>query len=118
MPTEPHRHWETDRLRIHPAGLADAQEAFDAYTSDPDVPKYMTWTPHRELAETQAFLRRCEENWERGLACTWTLRCKADDAFAGVLEARIRAHSVDIGYVLSRRYWRQGLMSASVEPTT
>jgi RimJ/RimL family protein N-acetyltransferase len=106
--------WETARLAVSPASLADAEAAFRSYTADPLVPRYMTWTPHRSLAETQQFLRRCEDAWAAGSAYPWSLRLKADRSFAGILEARVRHHSMDIGYVLSRPLWRQGLMSEAV----
>jgi ribosomal-protein-alanine N-acetyltransferase len=99
---------------LRPAGRGEARVAFDAYTSDPDVSRYMTWTPHRSVSETEEFLGRCEDVWERRLAYPWSLWLKVDGSFAGMLEARIRSPSVDIGYVLAPRYWRQGLMSEAV----
>ncbi|HVS22670.1 MAG TPA: GNAT family N-acetyltransferase, partial [Gammaproteobacteria bacterium] len=39
---------------------------------------------------------------------------KADGSFAGMLEARVKLHAVDIGYVLAPRLWRRGLMSEAV----
>jgi len=39
---------------------------------------------------------------------------KSDRSFAGMLEARVKQHAVDIGYVLSPRLWRKGLMSEAV----
>jgi [ribosomal protein S5]-alanine N-acetyltransferase len=111
---EPPTTWETKRLRLQPATLADAADAFESYTSDPEVPRYMTWRPHRKLAETEQFLRRCEDVWRERLAFTWSLRLKSDGSFAGMLEARVERHSVNIGYVLARHLWRRGLMSEAV----
>src|SRR5215470_11140666 len=56
----PERTWETARLMAKPAAVADAQIMFDDYASDPAVAKYMTWAPHRNVAETKEFLSRCE----------------------------------------------------------
>jgi ribosomal-protein-alanine N-acetyltransferase len=106
--------WETERLAMAPASVLDAEAAFQSYTADPLVPRFMTWKPHRNLAETEQFMQRCEDAWRNGSASPWTLRLKADGSFAGVLEARVNHHSVDIGYVLSRRLWRRGLMSEAV----
>jgi [ribosomal protein S5]-alanine N-acetyltransferase len=107
--------WETRRLVMSPAAVGDAKAAFEGHTSDPLVPRYMTWKAHQHVAETTQFLQRCEEVWKRGSAFPWSLRLKADGSYAGMLEARIRHHSVDIGYALSRRLWRQGLMSEAVD---
>ena len=53
--------WETKRILLRPAVIADAPAAFEAYTSIPEVSRYMTWKPHRSVAETEVFFRRCED---------------------------------------------------------
>ncbi len=111
---DPPASWETERLYMRPAAIADAPAAFASYTADPLVPRYMTWRPHRIVAETEQFFRRCEEVWQLRVAFPWTLRLKEGGAFAGMLEARFREHSVEIGYVLARPLWRRGLMSEAV----
>lgn len=112
---DPPADWETDRLYMRPAVTADAREAFASYTTDPLVPRYMTWLPHHAVEETEEFFRRCEEVWQRRLAFPWSIRRKEGGEFAGMLEARFREHSVEIGYVLARHLWRQGLMGEVVK---
>ena len=110
----PERTWETARLAARPAAVADAPVIHQLYATDPAVAKYMTWRPHRNLDETLEFLRRCERVWAEGSAYPWTLWTKDDGEFAGLIEIRVNASSVDLGYALSRRRWRQGLMSEAV----
>jgi [ribosomal protein S5]-alanine N-acetyltransferase len=97
-----------------PATTADAQIIFDDYARDPDVARYMTWRPHRSVDETVEFLARCERVWADRSAFPWTLWLKDGGAFAGMIEIRVRTHSVDLGYALARRRWRQGLMSEAL----
>ena len=111
---EPPANWQTERLLLRKSTRADAAPAFASYTSDPEVPRYMIWRPHQSPAETEEFLRRCEEGWEARTAFSWSLWLKSDASFAGMLSARIRGHAVDIGYVLARRLWRRGLMGEAV----
>jgi RimJ/RimL family protein N-acetyltransferase len=111
---EPSANWDTERLELRSATRADAPLAFASYAADPDVPRYMTWRPHKSLAETEEFFRRCEEVWRTRTAFPWSLRLKTDGSYAGMLEARIKGHAVDIGYVLARHLWRRGLMSEAV----
>ena len=106
--------WETSRLLAKPAAVADAQVVFDDYASDPAVAKYMTWRPHRSVADTKEFLSRRERVWIEGAAFPWSLWYKQDGAFVGLIEVRMRASAVDLGYALARRWWRQGLMSEAV----
>lgn len=110
----PEATWQTDRLIARPATCADAHVLFEQYACDPAVSKYMTWRPHQNVDETLEFLRRCEKAWMEGSAFQWSLWLKADGEFAGLLEARVRGAAVDVGYALSRRRWRQGLMSEAL----
>lgn len=112
--SEPPANWETERLVLRPAVVADASSAFESYTANPAVSRYMTWRPHSSVAQTEQFFRRCEEVWAKRLAFPWSLRLKSDGSFAGMLEARVKQHSVDIGYVLAPDLWRRGLMSEAV----
>lgn len=106
--------WETARLLAKPAVIGDADVLFEHYASDPQVAKYMTWTPHRSVDETKTFLTRCERVWSEGTAFPWVLRLRQDGSLVGVLEIRVGASAVDIGYALVRRCWRQGFMSEAV----
>jgi RimJ/RimL family protein N-acetyltransferase len=106
--------WETARLTARPATCADAEVIFDEYASDPAVARFMTWRPHQNVTETLEFLRRCERVWADGSAYPWTLWMKASGEFAGLLEIRVHATTVDVGYALCRRRWRQGLMSEAL----
>jgi len=74
----------------------------------------MTWRPHSDVSETLEFLRRCERAWVDGSAFPWSLWVKGTGEFAGLLEIRVRGGKVDLGYALSRRWWRQGLMSEAL----
>src|SRR4029450_5174007 len=100
--TTPERTWETSRLLAKPAAVADAQVVFDDYASDPAVAKYMTWAPHRSVADTKAFLSRCERVWIEGSAFPWSLWYKQDGAFVGLIELRVRASSAGLGWGVGR----------------
>ena len=107
--------WETPRLRARAASPADAPALYEHYACDAAVARYMTWRPHRDPSETRAFLERGEAAWSDGSAFLWSLWLKGDGAFAGVIEARVRPPSANLGYALARRFWRQGLMSEALD---
>jgi RimJ/RimL family protein N-acetyltransferase len=94
--------------------VADAHVVFDEYARDPAVARYMTWRPHQSPGETFEFLHRCERVWADGSAFTWTLWLKDSGAFAGLMEIRVHGSTVDLGYALAKRWWRQGLMSEAL----
>ena len=62
----------TARLRLRLARVGDAQAMWPA-VSDPDVPRYMSWEPHRTLSETQAFLRSLRAAMVRGANLSWSI---------------------------------------------
>ncbi|MES1945571.1 alanine acetyl transferase-like protein [Salinisphaera sp. PC39] len=95
--------------------MADAQALFDAYTSDPQVPKYMVWAPHTNVSETETFLEGCVADWNEGsrFAYALTLQGRASSP-VGMLDATPKGHMLDIGYVLARDLWGRGLMTEAV----
>jgi RimJ/RimL family protein N-acetyltransferase len=101
---------ETDRLVLRRPVAADAAAIFEGYAQDPEVTRYLTWRPHSRVEETEAYLARCQAGWDAGIDLTWTLTRSGEDRVIGMIGLRPRTHMADIGYVLARRYWRQGLM--------
>ena len=49
------RRIETERLILRPIGVEDALAVF-AWTSDPEVNRYMPYPLHRDLSETEAWI--------------------------------------------------------------
>ena len=47
----------TERLTLRAPRMDDAPAIFDSYARDPQVTRYLVWTPHRSVAETQEYLR-------------------------------------------------------------
>ncbi len=105
---------ETARLHLRPPRMEDASAIFDQYAQDAAVARYLTWRPHQDIAETQAFLRRCLAVWQDGSAFPWAIIHKADSQLIGMVEIRIQGHRVDLGYGLAQRYWGQGYMPEAV----
>jgi ribosomal-protein-alanine N-acetyltransferase len=103
--------FHTERLILREPKPSDARTVFEAYTQDPEVARYTVWRPHTSFAETDEFISGCVRDWPSGcrLAYVLTLR-DAPDRAIGMFEARPSSHVVDIGYVLSRAHWGQGLI--------
>ena len=112
------RHLTTARLRLREPRLSDASAIFEGYTQDPEVTKYLVWAPHQAISQTRAFLEQCVAGWEARVTLPYVLTLAAEDRAIGMLEARLRSHLVDVGYVLGRRHWGQGLMSEALSELT
>lgn len=111
---KPPQIFETLRLRLRPPVLEDAKSIFEQYAQDAEVTKYLIWSPHRYIDETRDFLRRCQFLWKDGAAFPWAITRKEDDCLLGMIEIRIDGHSVNLGYVLARRFWGNGYAAEAV----
>lgn len=99
------------RLRMRPQSVDDAEALFDAL-SDVDLMRYWSSAPHRCIDETRAYLgdRVGDLKW-RG----WTMALAHDGRAIGTLGAgEVRPGVVEIGYLLARPYWGQGLAREAV----
>lgn len=107
---------ESERLVFRCPLIADAQAFYDAYTSDPEVPKYMVWKPHTHVSEAEEFLNGCVSAWQQGRRFPYALTLRERESKPiGMLDAIPNGHIFDLGYVLARNLWGQGLMPEAVQ---
>lgn len=101
MSARPPERLETERLVLRVPTLADAPAMFANYASDPEVTKYLTWTPHPSVKETERVLTMLIGMWDSGTSYPWAITI--DDEIVGMIEAAIKPPSAEFGWVLSRR---------------
>ena len=109
---------ETERLLLRKPQASDAQAIFTAYAQDPEVSKYLIWSPHTSAAMTRTFIDECISAWESGEILPYVLTLRSSGEVLGMVEARVRGHTVDLGYVLARGHWRKGFMSEALPALT
>jgi ribosomal-protein-alanine N-acetyltransferase len=63
---------ETTRLLLRPIEIGDV-DALWPYLSDPEISRYMSWTPHRSRQEASDFVTRLIEDRAAGRGMTWSL---------------------------------------------
>jgi len=106
--------FQTARLRLGPIAVEDSGPIFDGYAGDAEVTKFLTWRPHRSIADTDAYIAHCLDT-PATMARTYVLTGGADGAVRGAFDLRRPApHRLDLGYVLARRWWGQGLMTEAL----
>ena len=103
----------TDRLRLRKPVLEDAEFVF-TYGQDEEVARYMLWKKHECIDDSRQFLERCIRVWEENTAFPWLIEKKEQGSPLGMIEISIKAHMVNVGYVLSRPYWGRGYMTEAV----
>lgn len=87
---------------------------FDGYARDPEVTRYLTWCPHRTIADTEAYIAGCLA-MRPDAARVYALTEHDGDMLLGGLHLRRPApHRVEFGYVLARPHWGRGLMTETL----
>jgi len=101
------------RLTLRPPALGDAGALFQRVARDPQVTKYLMWTPHPDVATTR---RVIAEKLNAGTdERTWAIALRHSDEVIGLTSCRRQVrHSVEIGYCMGRRWWGKGLMSEAL----
>jgi RimJ/RimL family protein N-acetyltransferase len=111
----PPERFETRRLVLRVPRRTDAQDIFDGYATDPEVPRYMTWRPHTSIDMTRAFLEECIAEWACEGSFNWAITMRDVDRCIGMVSLRISGPKAELGYALARDNWGQGIMSEAVQ---
>lgn len=105
----------TERLHLRPSATGDAPAIFEGYAQDPEVARYLTWRPHRRIADTEAYIAGCLA-MRPDAARVYALTERAGGRLLGGLHLRRPApHRVEFGYVLARPHWGRGLMTEALQ---
>jgi ribosomal-protein-alanine N-acetyltransferase len=97
----------TPRLVLREPGPDDAEAVF-AFANDPQVARYMTWARHIDLDDSHDFLEDVAAGWASGEEFCWLVEHDELGAI-GTAACVFSEHGVEIGYVLARRAWGEGL---------
>ena len=106
---------ETERLILRPFEVADAGEMFKNWAHDPEVTKYLTWTPHESAEETRALLTRWAAEYEKPERLNFAIERKEDGKLIGGIDVvgylGGPSGTPMIGYNLARACWGRGYMT-------
>lgn len=101
---------ETERLILRPITLADADEVFAGWTSDPDVTRYMSYSTHENIEVTRAWLKSVEENQALDTSFDWGFVRKTDGKLigSGGIYYKEKSGMFELGYNIMKDCWHQG----------
>jgi ribosomal-protein-alanine N-acetyltransferase len=104
--------FQTARLVLRPIALKDAGAIFNAYAQDAAVTRFVIWRPHRSQRDTEAYVAQCIAA-HPDVSRTYVIvtRSGSDDLLGAFTLRQPASHRCDVGYVLARPWWGQGLMT-------
>ncbi len=106
---------ETKRLRLRYINENDVETAFNAWTSDPEVTKYLTWNAHASIDETKYIFDIWIKEYEDPDTYRWGIERKEDNALMGMIDVvRVEDGAPVIGYCTAKMYWGNGYMTEAL----
>jgi len=103
---------ETKRLILRRLRPEDENDVFE-YASDEEVSRFVFWNTHRSIEDSRNFINSTLGRYERDEAGEWGIVLKEENKLIGTIGFTgfdSRSRRAEIGYVLSRKYWGQGIM--------
>lgn len=110
---------ETERLILRRFTIDDAEAMYKNWASDPDVTKYLTWSPHSGIDASKAVLEEWVPSYMQNDYYQWAIVLKehGSDPIGSIAAVRINDDigMVHIGYCLGKEWWHQGIMSEALK---
>ena len=111
------RHLDTRDLHLRPYNSTDAKGMF-SMLSDTETMKYWSGKPIRNLDAAIEALNKDLESDAQGNSLCWAITLKGQDTMIGkciLFQFDMTNRRAEVGYMLNRNYWRQGLMYQALE---
>lgn len=106
----------TERLILRRFQVSDAEACFRNWMSDPEVARFVTWSPHRDVAETRAIISTWVSEYELG-TMDWCITLRSTGEPIGSITA-VRDHPelryCEMGYCLAQSEWDMGYMTEAL----
>ena len=108
---------KTQRLILRPLSFDDAKDVF-TYSSRPEVTRYVLWNTHQTIHDTMDYIRSVNKRYLAREYIEWGIQLLDNSQIIGSIgfgEVNLVHNRVEMGYVLSKDYWNQGIMTEAVE---
>jgi RimJ/RimL family protein N-acetyltransferase len=103
--------FETARVILRPLRIDDADGIYQAWAQDPDVTRFLIWTPHHSVEDTKSYIARCVAEPPQQTR-TYMLIQRGRGGLLGSLRLRrVAATRLECGYLLAKKWWGTGLMT-------
>ena len=109
---------QCSHIILQPFKVSDAFFMFRNWANDPDVTRYMTWFPHKDVQETESVISMWEEGYTKANFYQWAILLRQIDepiGSIGVVEMDEDSKSCELGYCIGKSFWHQGYTSEAVK---
>lgn len=109
---------KTERLILRKLNLSDAEDIFNNWGSDNDVSKYMIWNTHQSIDDTRKWLSEVEKTYRENLGYEWGIVLKETNELIGSIGVYLKEefdNRYEIGYCLTKKYWKNGYATESAK---
>lgn len=109
----------SQRLILRKFTLEDAPAMFANWANDEEVTHFLTWQPHGDTDVTENVIKGWLEEYKSPCCYNWTIAFKETPSepigsIAVVRPIDERLKIAVVGYCLSRRHWRRGIMTETL----
>lgn len=105
----------TGRLRLRKPTREDAATIYAVYTSDADIPRFMSWKAHRSVAQTESYVETCLTEWVSGTGYPFIIELpSATPRLIGMIHMHAFPRRMGFGYVIGRQFWNNGYTSEAL----
>lgn len=102
---------ETERLLLRKPRMDDAYAVFEGWAKHPEVTRFLTWSPHQNVEQSQALLKKSIAAWDDKTNFRYLLEVKEDASLAGMIEMRMEPFKMNFGYTGAIQHWGKGYMT-------
>jgi len=108
---------ESERLRFVKIDHVHAEDMYE-YSCDSDVTRYLTWSCHSSLKETERYIKLLQKKYQSGVFNDFGLIYKETGKFIGTCgftSFDYGNNTAEIGYVLAKDFWGKGLAAEAAQ---
>lgn len=106
------------RLKLRRIKKEDVVDIFE-YTSNPNVTKFLSWLPHKNLDQTKKFVKNTLADYDdNNSRYTWGIELKESNKLIGVIsifEISYISKRVEISYILNPNFQGRGYMNEAIK---
>lgn len=108
---------ETERLVLRQLNQGDARDIFHYFSLD-GVTKFYDLESFTNINQAEELIHRWSQKFERNLGIRWGITLRSENRIIGTCgfhDWRKNHQKAEIGYELTPEYWRNGIMTETIE---